>query len=84
MFEPDVNAPTDTDAGEQIEQLEESSAPAAAVSITPAPLTAGAVVEEWFRRHFFNLGAGISEELYNRIHAAKEDLQSSLADYTRP
>lgn len=66
---------------EPIVAVESTASPAA----TPAaPQAAADVVEDWFRKHFFNLGAGISEELYNRIHAAKEDLQASLAGYTHP
>lgn len=67
---------------EPVDAVEPTATPAATDPV--APPAAADVVEDWFRRHFFNLGAGISEELYNRIHAAKEDLQASLVGYTHP
>ena len=37
-----------------------------------------APVEEWFRKHFHNLGPLLEERVYNIIHAAKEDLKAVL------
>ena len=52
----------------------------------PAPLPAPAakasveqLVEDWFRRHFHGLGETIHQDLYNRAHAAKEELKQLLA-----
>jgi hypothetical protein len=40
-----------------------------------------AVVDAWFSKHFHGLGNGISEELYNRVYAAKDDLKTILAQH---
>jgi hypothetical protein len=42
------------------------------------------LVESWFGRHFHNVGAGLSEELYNRLYAAKDDLKVTLAGAVLP
>ena len=36
-------------------------------------------IEEWFAKHFQGLGPKLDSELYNLIHAAKEDLKRILA-----
>ena len=51
----------------------------------PAPATSGvaetdAKIEAWFQKHFHGLGAQLTVELYNAIHAAKEDLLRILGD----
>lgn len=45
----------------------------------PVPQATADLVDAWFGRHFHNLGAGLTEELYNRIYAAKDDLKVTLA-----
>ena len=35
-----------------------------------------AVIEDWFSKHFKNACVEISTEIYNLIHAAKEELKT--------
>lgn len=41
-------------------------------------------VEAWFAAHFHNLGAQLDTEVYNRLHAAKEDLKVRLRGSPSP
>lgn len=43
-----------------------------------------AMVDAWFAAHFHNLGAQLDTPLYNRLHAAKEDLKVRLRAFALP
>ena len=51
--------------------------PAQAVE-TAVTTTTDAVVDGWFASHFHNLGPRLDVEIYNILHAAKEDLKRIL------
>lgn len=43
------------------------------------PHPSAAIVDAWFFETFHNLGPHLSEQLYNRFHAARDVLKSRLA-----
>jgi len=42
------------------------------------------LIEQWFARHFQGIGPKLDTELYNLIHAAKEDLKRILGQPASP
>lgn len=53
-------------------------APAAAVTAAPPLSRIEATIDAWFARHFHNSPVSRDSELYNHVHAAKEDLKLLL------
>ena len=77
---PAIPQPTVIDANQA-----EITAPTLPATPAPAPATSGvaetdAKIEAWFQKHFHGLGAKLTVEVYNALHAAKEDLLRILGD----
>lgn len=54
--------------------------PASAAAPTPAaPSSIDQKIDQWFAKHFHNLGALLDERMHNVIQTAKEDLKAELA-----
>lgn len=53
--------------------------PTAPPAETTKPRSNDDVVDAWFTKHFSNLGPHLTEDNYNRLFAAKQDLKVMLA-----
>ena len=54
--------------------MDESPLPAE----TPPSPASDTLVDDWFARHFHNLGVRVETALYNEFYAAKEELKQQL------
>lgn len=41
------------------------------------------IIENWFATHFHNSKAAQDTEIYNQLHAAKEDLKQQLSHFNQ-
>jgi hypothetical protein len=60
--------------------------PVAVITLEPgvkaeiAPDRFDAIIEAWFARHFHNSPVSRDTELFNHVHAAKEDLKKVMKE----
>lgn len=76
MDKQDTTAPREPN--EDARAPEPSPAP-----VPPAPNRMVVLVEDWFSKHFSNSAVSRSTDLFNHVHAAKEDLKRLITEHDK-